>query len=336
MSERAKVCFIGAGFHATTNIYPCVVEMGAEIVAVATRSKERSQACLQRFGSTGTAYDDYHKMLQNEVCDGVIVIAQAKDQFMLVRECIKAGKNVFVDKPLGWNEVEANELAVAAESAGVVLMVGFMKRYSPIYRQLKDIIDSNYLGRVYTFEAKFACNSTRFCPTEEEVVKYVAIHLLDLFRFLFGEATHISGFHSIDGPNVSQALTFRFSNGAIGTASFVGVTAHSKESESVNVTFERGHVTATDVTTLKVHKASDFNESNGPGWRVLAEQDTVYTPSLSTMSGCYADLYLRGFVGEIKHFLECCQDRSLTPSSNGRDNVGTMALCDRVLAALNP
>lgn len=334
MSKRAKVCIIGAGFHATTNIYPCVVESGAKIVAVATRSKERSLACLKRFGSDGTPYDDYHLMLQTEECDGVIVIAQAKDQFTLVGECIKAGKNVFVDKPLGWNESEANDLSVAAERAGVVLMVGFMKRYSPIYKQLREVISSNSLGKVYSFEAKFACNSTPFCPTEEEVVKYVAIHLLDLFRFLFGEVTHISGFHVIDGPNVSQALTFRFSSGAIGSASFLGVPAHSKESELLSVTFERGHVTATDVTTLRVHKMSDVTDAE-PGWRCLAEQDTVFTPALSTMSGCYADLYLRGFVNEIKQFLVCCQDRTVVPSSSGSDNVKTMALCDRVLAVLN-
>jgi predicted dehydrogenase len=51
------------------------------------------------------------------------------------------------------------------------------------------------------------------------------------------------------------------------------------------------------------------------------------------MSGGYRDLYLRGFVGEIAHFMNCCQE-GRTPGSSGRDNVKTMELCDRILAAL--
>lgn len=55
---NSKLCFIGAGFHATTNIIPSAVEAGAVIQAIATRHMERSTAVLQRFGSRGTAYDD--------------------------------------------------------------------------------------------------------------------------------------------------------------------------------------------------------------------------------------------------------------------------------------
>jgi UDP-N-acetylglucosamine 3-dehydrogenase len=135
--KKSRLCFIGAGFHATTNIYPSAIEAGAEIVAIATRSMERSKAALQRFGSTGTAYDNYKVMLQNEDCDGVVVVAQPHDQTFLVLACIEAGKHVYVDKPLGWNALEAAQIANAAEQAGVVLMVGFMKRYAPVYNEIK-------------------------------------------------------------------------------------------------------------------------------------------------------------------------------------------------------
>lgn len=42
--EKTNLCFIGAGFHASTNIYPSVIEAGAQIQAIATRSMERSEA----------------------------------------------------------------------------------------------------------------------------------------------------------------------------------------------------------------------------------------------------------------------------------------------------
>lgn len=52
---ESKLCFVGAGFHASTNIYPAAVEAGAYIQAVATRHLEHSQATLLRFGSSGQA-----------------------------------------------------------------------------------------------------------------------------------------------------------------------------------------------------------------------------------------------------------------------------------------
>lgn len=47
------LCFIGAGFHASTNIYPSAIEAGINIKAIATRSIENSQKALLRFGSEG-------------------------------------------------------------------------------------------------------------------------------------------------------------------------------------------------------------------------------------------------------------------------------------------
>ncbi|WP_019911956.1 Gfo/Idh/MocA family protein [Paenibacillus sp. HW567] len=328
--STAKLSFIGAGFHASTNIFPSAIEAGAEITAVATRNLERSKSALLRFGSSGKPYDDYHKMLQNEECDGVVVVAQPHDQTPLILDCIRAGRHVYVDKPLGWNGPEALQLADAAEQAGVVLMVGFMKRYAPVYMKLKELITEGTLGAARSFQARFAVDSTPFCKNEEQFLKLAAIHIVDLLRFLFGEAVQISGFTNNNGEQISQSLSLRFKNGIVGSVYFAGMSAWSRESESVTVTFDHGFACADEIVKLSVHHS--FAASGLP-WQSLAEQDTVFTPSASAMSGGYRDLYLRGFVGEMAHFMKCCRE-GLTPASSGRDNVKTMELCDAILSAL--
>ncbi|UPK45982.1 Gfo/Idh/MocA family protein [Paenibacillus pabuli] len=328
--KKAKLCFIGAGFHASTNIYPSAVEAGAEIQAIATRSMERSEAALLRFGSSGTAYDNAQLMLQNEDCDGVIVVAQPEDQITLALECIRAGKNVYVDKPLGWNAAEAAAVAEATQKAGVVVMVGFMKRYAPVYMKLKELIDSGSMGRARSFQMKFAVDSTPFCKDEEQFMKLAAIHMVDLMRFLFGEAVQVTGTTVKDGEHINQSISLKFDQGVVGSAYFAGMSAWSRESESVLVTFDNGFALADEINTLTVHQSRTGN--NLP-WKSLEEQDTVFTPSGSPMSGAYRDLYLRGFVGEMAHFMECCQNNSV-PRSSGKDNIGTMALCDAILASL--
>jgi UDP-N-acetylglucosamine 3-dehydrogenase len=328
--SKSKLCFVGAGFHASTNIFPSAIEAGAQIQAIATRDMDRSKAALARFGSDGTPYDDYKRMLQSEDCDGVVVVAQPHDQTSLVLDCIKAGKNVFVDKPLGWNAAEAALIADAAEEAGVVLMVGFMKRYAPAYMKLKELIMDRTLGAARSFEARFAVDSTPFCKDEEQFIKLAAIHFVDLMRHLFGEVVQVRGFRNSNNEFISQSISLKFDNGIVGSVYFSGMSAWSRESESMLVTFDHGFAHANEINTLTIHRSLT---SDVTPWQSLEELDTVLTPSASAMSGCYRDLYLRGFVGEMAHFMGCCR-HSLTPRSSGRNNVGTMDLCDRILSVL--
>lgn len=328
--KKAKLCFIGAGFHASTNIYPSAVEAGAEIQAIATRNLDRSKAALQRFGSTGTPYDDYKKMLAEEECDGVVVVAQPGDHPSLVLDCIKAGKNVYVEKPLGMSAEEAAELADAAEKAGVQVMVGFMKRYAPIYTKLKELIEVGTLGAARSFQARFAVNSTPFCKDEEQFMKFAAIHIVDLVRYLFGEAVQVTGFRNSDNEYISQTISIKFENGVVGSLYFTGMTAWSRESENILVTFDDGFAYADEMNTLTIHRSQEFNDLP---WKSLKEADQVFTPSMTPMSGAYRDLYLRGFVGEMEHFMKCCKTGQ-APVSNAHDNVKTMELCDGILYEL--
>lgn len=329
--RKIKVCFIGAGLHSTTNIYPAALEAGAEIKAIATRSFERSQNTLQRMGSEGSAYDNYQHMLEAEECTGVVVVAQPEDHASLVLDCIKAGKNVFVEKPLGMSEAEALEIAKAAETAGVQVMVGFMKRYAPIYQKLKEVIDNGTLGTARSFQARFAVDSTLFCENDEQFIKFAALHMVDLVRFLFGEVVEVKGFKNSSEAFISHSISLKFESGVVGSLYFSGMTAWTRESENITVTFDEGFAFADEINALTIHKSQHHEEQP---WQSIEEADSHYKPSATPMSGAYRDLYLRGFVGEMSHFLECCSTGT-APLSNARDNVQTMELCDRILNSLS-
>lgn len=328
--KKIDLCFVGAGFQASTNIYPAVIESGANIKAIATRSISRSEEALRRFASSGVAYDSVDEMLKKEECHGVIVVAQADDMPDIVRKCIKAGKNVFAEKPLGWTSKEARELAKEAEDAGTILMVAFMKRYAPSYQKLKEFIESAELGKVKSFNMDFAVDSTPFCPDEESYSKLASIHMIDLMRFLFGEVSEVSGFKGVDKANISQAISAKFESGVVGSAYFVGMDAWSRERENILVTFENGFIAIEEINQIRIHKSSN---QDGLSWTSQTESDLVLTPSATPMSGAYRDLYMRGFVGEINHFIECCLENK-SPSSSGVDNVKTMKLVEAILLKL--
>lgn len=207
--QSTGLAFIGAGFHATTNILPASTAAGAQIQAIATRSIERSQQALLRFGSQGQAYDHYQHLLDNKDYRNVVIVAQPEDQFRMAMNALQAGKNVYADKPLGWNASQAQQAAEAAAAAGSVLMVGFMKRYAPVYRQLKQCIDSGEMGAVRSFHMSFAVDGTPFCKNEEQFIKLAAIHMVDLIRYLFGEAAEVNGLSRDDQGHLSQSISLR-------------------------------------------------------------------------------------------------------------------------------
>lgn len=328
--EETNLCFIGAGFHASTNIYPSAIEAGINIKAISTRNVENSKKALLKFGSEGNAYDDYKKMINTEKCDGVVVVAQPKDQYSIALECIKLGKSVFVDKPLGWNEEEARTIQEAATENNVAVMVGFMKRFAPCYTKIKEIIESKKLGEPRSFVVNFAVDGTPFCKTEEDFIKLAAIHIIDLVRFLFGEVSQVSGFNNNIGENISQCFSLKFESGVVGSLYFSSMTAWSRESENMTVTFDDGFVQAEEINKVIIHRSKKSNEVS---FASQTEEDNVFTPSGTPMSGAYRDLYLRGFIGELKHFAHCLQAGE-NPISNAENNISTMILCDKILAAL--
>jgi len=331
MSQHAEsprsIAVIGAGFHATTNILPSCLRAGLAIDAIATRDVQRSADALLRFGSTGQAFGSAESLLADAGLASVAVVAQPRDQAALALQAIRAGKNVFVDKPLGWTADEARLISDEADARGVTLMVGFMKRYAPAYEQLQELLAGGELGRLRSFHLAFGCDSTPFCADAEEFVKLAAIHVIDLVRWLFGEVVDVTVASNGSGTHVALAILLRFESGVVGTLDLSGLPGYSSESEHLRVSGDEGYAIVEDLVSLTVHRTAPDDQ---PSWKRLTERTTVFTPAESAMSGTDRDLYIRGFVGEMAHFAAAVETGAL-PRSSGRDNVLTMALCDRIV-----
>lgn len=108
------------------------------------------------------------------------------------------------------------------------------------------------------------------------------------------------------------------------------MTAWSRESENITLTFDDGFVQVEEINKVVIHSSKKSKELF---FASHTEEDRVFTPSATPMSGAYRDLYLRGFVGEIKHFAYCLQNGQV-PLSNEEDNISTMILCEKMINSL--
>lgn len=314
---------IGAGVQTRSNILPSLLLCGAEIESITTRSIEHSSAASAAYGLNAHAYADIDEMLKNESGDKVVIVMQAKDAVPAVLKCLQAGKQVFAEKPCGLNLQDADEIYQTSKAAGKGVSVGFMKRFAPVYCRLKETIFSNQLGPVRSFHVSFCVDASRFCKDDADYVYFVAIHMLDLIRFLFGEVAKIRAAKNEEGSGCSYVASFQMESGAVGTVSFENRTAWTRESESVSVTMENGFAATQELNRLTIHQSRSIEAP----WQTLSEHDLVFSDCFNPASGTTKDLWLRGFAGEMKAF---CENGTVISD----DNVQTTKLCEEFLQAL--
>jgi predicted dehydrogenase len=116
--------------------------------------------------------------------DAVVIATPAAQHFGHAREAIRAGKDVFVEKPLALRLDEGRELLRLAESRGVILMVGHVLEYHPAVVLLKSLTHSGELGEIrYIYSNRLNLGKVR---QEENILWSFAPHDIAVISSLVG------------------------------------------------------------------------------------------------------------------------------------------------------
>jgi predicted dehydrogenase/threonine dehydrogenase-like Zn-dependent dehydrogenase len=139
-TAKPGVAVIGAGAFARSTLVPALHGGGAKLVAVASSRGLSAADVASRFGFERAAPVD--EILSDDDIDAVVIATRHSSHAALASAALRAGKAVFVEKPLAltWEQLAEVETAVAADS---VLMVGFNRRFAPLVERLQ-----TELGRV--------------------------------------------------------------------------------------------------------------------------------------------------------------------------------------------
>ena len=327
-----RIGFIGYGRHARANLYPSIGLAGGRVVSVSTRDQSAADAAAREIGAEH-GHGDYHRMLESDALDAVFVSVGPQDHVAIAIDCMRAGPAVFVEKPLGMSAAEARTVADAASIAKRPVMVAFMKRFAPAYRALQRVMtDEASFGRVMSFDGRFAFAPWTDTLDDEGYLKLAAIHMVDLLRALFGEVADVRGFRNSRGADIAMSVALQFESGVVGSMSFASAPSWGREHEELTVTGRNGFAKAENLQRVSYHHDRPI-ATGSPRWQTLDEETTIIEAVSSPISGGARDLYLRGFVGEVEHFLRCVVTGS-EPASSASDNVATMALCDHILGAI--
>jgi predicted dehydrogenase len=117
--------------------------------------------------------------------DGVVIAAPVRTHFRLAKEALLHGKHVLVEKPLTTSVEEAEELIALAKQLNRVLMVGHTFEYSPAVNELRKLVQSGDLGKVYCVETE-RVNLGLF-RSDTNVIWDLAPHDVSILLYLFGK-----------------------------------------------------------------------------------------------------------------------------------------------------
>lgn len=121
---------------------------GAVLAAVADSREERLNWAAQELGSEVALFKDYHEMLQSEHIDGVLICTPHYSHPEQATEALQAGLHVLIEKPAGVYTKQVREMNEAAAASGKVFGIMYNQRTNPLYRKLKDLVDSGELGEI--------------------------------------------------------------------------------------------------------------------------------------------------------------------------------------------
>lgn len=138
-SGVVRIGAIGLGNYATTMLYPHLVDRSdVALATVATATSLSGVNAQKRFGFA-TASTSYRDVLDDDSIDAVIIATRHASHASLVCESLRAGKAVFVEKPLALDVAQLSEiLGIVEETDNDRLMVGFNRRFAPLLNQLRD------------------------------------------------------------------------------------------------------------------------------------------------------------------------------------------------------
>ncbi len=137
--EGITVGFIGAGNFAQGFLLPTLKE-NAKLVAVANQSGASAEDAKSKFGfewSSTSAKD----VIDASDINTIFIATRHGEHAALAAQALRAGKNVFVEKPLALNYEQLREVATAYQESGRTLMVGFNRRFAPLVKKMKDYFD---------------------------------------------------------------------------------------------------------------------------------------------------------------------------------------------------
>jgi len=309
----------------------------SRLVAISDPVDAACAAAKEELGEV-TSCADYRELLGNRAVNGVVIAAPTAMHREIAVAAAQSGKHIFCEKPMAMNTSECDSMIAAAAKAGVVLQIGFMRRFDEDFQAAYERIKAGEIGDVVLVKS---CTHGPTYPKpwmfdlrqSNGPLAEVCSHDIDTLRWFTGgeftEVYAIADNYRTPGARATHPdfydqvlLSARFSNGAQGSITGGQGVQYAYDSR---------------VEVLGSHGLISIGGLNAGNTIVCTREKELRTPAVASWSNLYRDAYL----AEDIEFVSAIREER-PPRVTGQDgraavavvNAGNRSILERCPVAL--
>jgi predicted dehydrogenase len=317
-SSSVKVGVIGIGNMGWHHARVLSLLRDADLVGVADPDESRGKLAVEQFQCEW--FEDYHDLISK--VDAICIAVPTLLHHKVGLDCLKAGINVLIEKPIAATELEAKSLINASKISNCLLQVGHIERFNPAFRELNKIVQNE---DIVVLEAR------RHSPhadraNDVSVVMDLMIHDIDLVLELVN--SKIQKLAAVGGRNSDGLIdyvnaTLVFKNNII--ASLTASKMSHKKIRNLSAHCQNGLVETDFLNhSLQIHRKAHESYTAEHGELVYRNDGYVEEVSTTSIEPLYA---------ELEHFLKCVQGKEL-PEVDGEQASRALKIADFIECAV--
>jgi predicted dehydrogenase/threonine dehydrogenase-like Zn-dependent dehydrogenase len=236
--SKGTMAIIGAGNFTQATLMPAIKKTNADIKYIVSSGGLSSTTLAKKYKIPNSS-TDLSSVLEDEDVDGVLITTQHNQHAGMTVQALKAGKQVFVEKPLALKQEELDEIISAVEETGNTVTVGFNRRFSPHAEKMKSLIGDRPgpMNVIATMNAGHIPPEVWVHDLEAGGGRIVgeACHYVDLITYLAGSKVVEVSMRAmgIDPEEITDnaSIHLKYENGSLGVINYFanGHKSYSKE-----------------------------------------------------------------------------------------------------------
>ncbi len=310
--EKIKIAVVGFGFMGMTHTLNIVKNPGLKLVAIVDKNPENIRRNInEQVGNFSTGgisekeianvkiYSSIADCIAKEQLDACIIAVHTDFHYKLTKLAFDAGINVLLEKPFCLDISEGEELIELAGSKNLLLMIGHVVRFMPVYQQLKNWIDSGEFGKLKFLSMTRFSGVPAWGQWKEKQQDFgssggalfdLVIHDIDFVQWALG---------------VPDSIESTILPGKLSRHDYLN--AIWKYNSGINVKIEGGNIFHTAFPfhagfSANFEKASVLYNSNNP-------ENIIVATHIETNQISVGDA-MKGYSGELDYFIDCLKNKT--------------------------
>ncbi len=323
-----NVAIVGYGYWGPNLLRNYLEVPGVSVTWVCDRRPEALEKVRRRYPAQAVS-GSYDEVLADPAVDAVVIATPISTHFDLAAAALRAGKHVFVEKPMTSSTADAEELVRLAGETGLTLMVGHTFVFSPPVRKLGELIHDGSLGDIHFITSSRV--NLGLHQKDVSVVWDLATHDLSILYYWLGESAssvYVTGRGCIvpEIPDVAF-VNLRFPSGVVANVDIAWLSP-VKLRRTVVVGSRRMALYDDTESVEKVKifdHGVDYKEPESFGeFHLSYRTGDIVAPRLDTVEPLFA---------EASHFIECVTTgrRPITDGLAGLQVVASLEAAERSL-----